>query len=122
MVGLIDISNARQYFEFSTEYTRAAIDLVNQILFRFFSNLITFMSSYVQVAVMYGNPEVTSGGLALKFFASLRLEIRNAGKIKSVSPQSFASPLYLLYMLISIHGLLLQWCVLFSIILDPGRS
>jgi len=39
----------------------------------------------LQIAVMYGNPEVTSGGLALKFFASLRLDIRNAGKIKSVS-------------------------------------
>lgn len=33
---------------------------------------------------MYGNPEVTSGGLALKFFASLRIDIRNIGKIKSV--------------------------------------
>lgn len=104
-----------KYFEFSTDYRRAGmiVDLVNQILFLFFGNLITFMSSYVQVAVMYGNPEVTSGGLALKFFASLRLEIRNAGKIKSVSPQSLASPLYLLYMPISMHGLLLQWCVLF---------
>ncbi|KAG0616502.1 hypothetical protein M758_5G120500 [Ceratodon purpureus] len=36
-----------------------------------------------KVAVMYGNPEVTSGGLALKFFASLRIDIRNIGKIKS---------------------------------------
>ncbi|KAH6554981.1 hypothetical protein KP509_1Z291900 [Ceratopteris richardii] len=36
-----------------------------------------------KIAVMYGNPEVTSGGLALKFFASLRLEIRSVGKLKS---------------------------------------
>ncbi|KAG6551126.1 hypothetical protein Mapa_007361 [Marchantia paleacea] len=36
-----------------------------------------------KVGVMYGNPEITSGGLALKFFASLRLEIRSAGKLKS---------------------------------------
>lgn len=28
---------------------------------------------------------MTSGGIALKFFASLRLEIRPTGKIKSVS-------------------------------------
>lgn len=27
---------------------------------------------------------MTSGGIALKFFASVRLEIRSAGKIKSV--------------------------------------
>lgn len=28
---------------------------------------------------------MTSGGIALKFFASVRLEIRSTGKIKSVS-------------------------------------
>lgn len=39
-----------------------------------------------QIGVYYGNPEVTSGGIALKFFASVRLEIRPIGKIKSVSP------------------------------------
>ncbi|XP_047334406.1 DNA repair protein recA homolog 1, chloroplastic [Impatiens glandulifera] len=37
-----------------------------------------------KIGVYYGNPEVTSGGIALKFFASLRLEIRTIGKIKSV--------------------------------------
>eukprot|EP00252_Welwitschia_mirabilis_P003037 TRINITY_DN13090_c0_g1_i1.p1 TRINITY_DN13090_c0_g1~~TRINITY_DN13090_c0_g1_i1.p1 ORF type:complete len:409 (-),score=66.83 TRINITY_DN13090_c0_g1_i1:715-1941(-) len=37
-----------------------------------------------KVGVFYGNPEVTSGGIALKFFASLRLEIRPIGKVKSV--------------------------------------
>ncbi|KAK1283869.1 hypothetical protein QJS10_CPB21g00992 [Acorus calamus] len=37
-----------------------------------------------KIGVFYGNPEVTSGGIALKFFASLRLEIRSIGKIKSV--------------------------------------
>ncbi|KAH9616130.1 hypothetical protein KSS87_018633 [Heliosperma pusillum] len=37
-----------------------------------------------KIGVYYGNPEVTSGGIALKFFASLRLEIRTIGKVKSV--------------------------------------
>ncbi|KAL9232513.1 hypothetical protein vseg_007620 [Gypsophila vaccaria] len=37
-----------------------------------------------KIGVFYGNPEVTSGGIALKFFASLRLEIRSIGKVKSV--------------------------------------
>nr|GMC56812.1 DNA repair protein recA homolog 1, chloroplastic [Ipomoea batatas] len=37
----------------------------------------------VMIGVYYGNPEVTSGGIALKFFASVRLEIRPIGKIKS---------------------------------------
>ncbi|XP_058071636.1 DNA repair protein recA homolog 1, chloroplastic-like [Magnolia sinica] len=36
-----------------------------------------------KIGVYYGNPEVTSGGIALKFFASVRLEIRPTGKIKS---------------------------------------
>ncbi|XP_072956445.1 DNA repair protein recA homolog 1, chloroplastic [Typha angustifolia] len=36
-----------------------------------------------KIGVFYGNPEVTSGGIALKFFASVRLEIRQIGKIKS---------------------------------------
>ncbi|CAJ2656990.1 unnamed protein product [Trifolium pratense] len=36
-----------------------------------------------KIGVYYGNPEVTSGGIALKFFASVRLEVRGIGKIKS---------------------------------------
>jgi recombination protein RecA len=35
-----------------------------------------------KIGVMYGNPETTSGGLALKFYASVRLEVRKAAQIK----------------------------------------
>ncbi|MEO0092200.1 MAG: recombinase RecA [candidate division WOR-3 bacterium] len=35
-----------------------------------------------KVGVMFGNPETTPGGLALKFYASLRLDIRRIGSIK----------------------------------------
>lgn len=35
-----------------------------------------------KVGVMYGNPEVTTGGRALKFYASLRLEVRKSELIK----------------------------------------
>lgn len=35
-----------------------------------------------KVGVMFGNPEVTPGGRALKFYASVRLEIRRAESIK----------------------------------------
>src|SRR3546814_7328077 len=31
---------------------------------------------------MYGNPETTTGGNALKFYASVRLDIRRTGQIK----------------------------------------
>lgn len=35
-----------------------------------------------KVGVMFGNPETTSGGRALKFYASVRLEIRRGEQIK----------------------------------------
>src|SRR5947208_124916 len=35
-----------------------------------------------QLAVMFGNPETTTGGNALKFYASCRLDIRRIGSIK----------------------------------------
>jgi len=35
-----------------------------------------------KVGVMFGNPETTSGGRALKFYASIRLDIRRIGAIK----------------------------------------
>ena len=35
-----------------------------------------------KIGVMYGNPETTTGGRALKFYASLRLDIRRIGAIK----------------------------------------
>jgi recombination protein RecA len=35
-----------------------------------------------KIGVMFGNPETTSGGLALKFYSSVRLEIRKVSAIK----------------------------------------
>jgi recombination protein RecA len=35
-----------------------------------------------KVGVMFGNPETTTGGKALKFYASLRLDIRRIGPVK----------------------------------------
>ena len=36
----------------------------------------------LKIGVMFGNPETTSGGNALKFYASVRLDIRRIGQIK----------------------------------------
>jgi recombination protein RecA len=36
----------------------------------------------LKIGVMFGNPETTSGGNALKFYASVRLDIRRTGSIK----------------------------------------
>lgn len=35
-----------------------------------------------KIGVMFGNPETTTGGLALKFYASIRLDIRRSAQIK----------------------------------------
>jgi recombination protein RecA len=37
----------------------------------------------MKIGVMFGNPETTSGGNALKFYASVRLDIRRIGAIKN---------------------------------------
>ncbi len=36
----------------------------------------------LKIGVMFGNPETTTGGNALKFYASIRMEIRRTGSIK----------------------------------------
>lgn len=36
-----------------------------------------------KIGVMFGNPETTTGGLALKFYSSVRVEIRRAAQIQS---------------------------------------
>jgi recombination protein RecA len=41
-----------------------------------------------KVGIMFGNPETTPGGRALKFYASVRLEIRKASNIKDPTGRS----------------------------------
>lgn len=36
----------------------------------------------MKVGIMFGNPETTPGGLALKFFSSVRIELRRSAQIK----------------------------------------
>lgn len=36
----------------------------------------------MKIGVVFGNPETTTGGVALKFYASLRLEVRRSAQIK----------------------------------------
>jgi recombination protein RecA len=45
--------------------------------------LVVFINQIrMKIGVMFGNPETTSGGNALKFYASVRLDIRRIGAIK----------------------------------------
>jgi recombination protein RecA len=48
--------------------TRTSLVFINQIR--------------MKIGVMFGNPETTSGGNALKFYASVRLDIRRIGAVK----------------------------------------
>jgi recombination protein RecA len=41
----------------------------------------------MRIGVMYGNPETTTGGNALKFYASVRMDIRKTDAIKSGNDQ-----------------------------------
>ena len=44
-----------------------------------------------KIGVMFGNPEVTPGGRALKFYCSIRLEVRPVEKIKNADNQIVAT-------------------------------
>jgi recombination protein RecA len=47
------------------------------------NSLVIFINQIrMKIGVMFGNPETTSGGNALKFYASVRLDIRRIGAIK----------------------------------------
>jgi recombination protein RecA len=47
------------------------------------NTLLVFLNQIrLKIGVMFGNPETTTGGNALKFYASVRLEIRRTGAIK----------------------------------------
>jgi recombination protein RecA len=47
------------------------------------NTLVIFINQIrMKIGVMFGNPETTTGGNALKFYASVRLDIRRTGAIK----------------------------------------
>jgi recombination protein RecA len=63
--------------------------LMSQALRKLASNikrantLVIFINQIrIKIGVMFGNPETTTGGNALKFYASVRLDIRRIGAIK----------------------------------------
>ena len=49
------------------------------------NTLIIFINQIrMKIGVMFGNPETTTGGNALKFYASVRIDIRRVGSIKDI--------------------------------------
>ncbi|MCC6668461.1 MAG: recombinase RecA [Polyangiaceae bacterium] len=53
------------------------------------SNCMFFFTNQIRmkIGVMFGSPETTTGGNALKFYASVRLDVRRIGAIKEASAQ-----------------------------------
>ncbi|MES3037773.1 MAG: DNA recombination/repair protein RecA, partial [Bdellovibrionota bacterium] len=48
------------------------------------NTLVIFINQIrMKIGVMFGNPETTTGGNALKFYASVRLDVRRVGAIKN---------------------------------------
>jgi len=62
------MSQALRKLTGSISRSRAMVVFINQIRHK--------------IGVMFGNPETTTGGNALKFYASVRLDIRRIGAIK----------------------------------------
>ncbi|HEX3885032.1 MAG TPA: recombinase RecA, partial [Stellaceae bacterium] len=62
------MSQALRKLTGSISKSRAMVIFINQIR--------------LKIGVMFGNPETTTGGNALKFYASVRLDIRRIGAIK----------------------------------------
>ena len=44
--------------------------------------LVFINQTRMKIGVVYGNPETTTGGMALKFYSSIRIEVRRAAQIK----------------------------------------
>ena len=53
------------------------------MLFRSNTIVIFINQIRMKIGVMFGNPETTTGGNALKFYSSVRLDIRRTGALKN---------------------------------------
>lgn len=62
------MSQALRKLTGATSRSKAVVIFINQIR--------------MKIGVMFGNPETTTGGNALKFYASVRMDVRKIGQIK----------------------------------------
>jgi recombination protein RecA len=59
-----------------------ALRKLTSVISRSKSSVIFINQIRMKIGVMFGNPETTTGGNALKFYASVRMDIRRIGQIK----------------------------------------
>jgi recombination protein RecA len=60
----------------------SALRKLSAIISRTKTIVIFLNQTRMKIGVLYGNPETTPGGLALKFYSSVRIELRRIGQIK----------------------------------------
>ena len=54
------------------------------------NTMVIFINQFrMKIGVMFGSPETTSGGNSLKFYSSVRMDIRRIGAIKDKEPVSY---------------------------------
>lgn len=59
-----------------------ALRILNPTISRTRTCMIFINQIRMKIGVMFGNPETTSGGMALKFYSSVRLDVRKISQIK----------------------------------------
>jgi len=52
------------------------------VVSRYLSTVVFINQIRMKIGVVFGNPETTTGGQALKFYSSIRLDIRRIGQLK----------------------------------------
>ena len=60
----------------------AALRKLSGLVAKTKTNVIFLNQIRMKIGVMFGNPETTPGGLALKFYSSVRIELRRTAQIK----------------------------------------
>jgi len=60
----------------------AALRKLSSIISKTKTSVIFLNQTRMKIGQVYGNPETTSGGLALKFYASVRIDLRRIAQIK----------------------------------------
>ncbi|MBZ1356655.1 MAG: recombinase RecA [Candidatus Nealsonbacteria bacterium] len=60
----------------------SALRKLSGIIFKTKTSVIFLNQTRMKIGVMFGNPETTSGGLALKFYSSVRIDLRRIAQIK----------------------------------------
>src|SRR5437773_5274895 len=71
-----------QYMGLQARLMSQALRILNPTIARTKTSMIFINQIRQKIGVMFGNPETTSGGLALKFYSSVRLDIRKVTNVK----------------------------------------